>query len=258
MYDLTRFSTRDMVLCSAALRRCGAGAVCMEAAAQRALTYLYENLVQPDKGGPACLLLRLFTIHLYRDLDRESQQSAQALLEKGSIHPSTPCMTLLASAGLRPEWNDRRWDESQRAIPIAEQQITRRFPLLSRLLVKIGIGITPESLGLSVMRDATQQRTGVFLESIPEPSLSIRQEAGIPPPYPLSCIIGFGERLPSGSAFVGMLFSAVPIHEEQAARFSTIALSVKLAILPFDGRQIFDSSANASARNPNEHTRHGH
>jgi hypothetical protein len=230
----------------------------MEAAAHEAVTYLYENLVQPDKGGPACLLVRLFTIHLYRDLDQECQQSAQALLEEAPIHPSTPCLTLLASAGLCPEWNDRRLAGSQRSIPLTGHQLNRRFPLLSRLLVKIGIGIAPESPDLATIRDATHQRPQVFLESTPEPNFPVRREADISPPHPLSCVLGFGERLPSGNAFVVMLFSTVPIHEKQAAQFSTIASSVKLALLPFDGRHIFASAANASARNPNEHTRHGH
>jgi hypothetical protein len=257
MCDLTQLSARDMVLCSAALRRCGAGGFCMEAAAQEAVTYLYENLVYPDKDGPACLLLRLFTIQLYRDLDFESQQSARALLERDSVRPSTPCLTLLGSAGLRSEWNDRRRAGSQRAIPIEEHQIARRFPLLSRVLAEIGIGMAPGTPGSpGTHQDARQQRTAVFLESTPEPSLSIRREADIPLSCPLRAVLGFGEPLPSGSAFVALLFSTVPIAQEQALRFSTIALSIKLAILPFDGRQIFASSANASARNPNEYKRH--
>jgi hypothetical protein len=256
MCDLTQLSARDMVLCSAALRKCGAGGFCMEAAAQETVTYLYENLVHPDKRGPACLLLRLFTIQLYRDLDFESQQSARALLERDSVHPSTPCLTLLASAGLRSEWNDRRRAGSQRAIPIEEHQIARRFPLLSRVLDEIGIGMASGPPGSPGTQDARQQRTAVFLESTPEPSLSIRREADIPLSCPLRAVLGFGEPLPSGSAFVALLFSTVPIAQEQALRFSTIALSIKLAILPFDGRQIFASSANASARNPNEYKRH--
>jgi len=52
-------------------------------------------------------------------------------------------------------------------------------------------------------------------------------------------VLGFGGILPSGNLFVIIIFSAVELARETADLFKTLALSVKLAVLPFDGKAIF-------------------
>lgn len=59
MYDLTAFTLQDMTTCGAALRRLGADAAHMEAAANRIVRYLYDHLVD-DAGERATALVRFF------------------------------------------------------------------------------------------------------------------------------------------------------------------------------------------------------
>jgi hypothetical protein len=56
MYDLTRFTLRDMVECGIALRQLGLGAESMEEASNRILRYLYENFCTKPTGEKSCAL----------------------------------------------------------------------------------------------------------------------------------------------------------------------------------------------------------
>ncbi|MFM8550852.1 MAG: ATP-binding protein, partial [Nitrospiraceae bacterium] len=58
-------------------------------------------------------------------------------------------------------------------------------------------------------------------------------------PYGVCSVLGFGGLLPTGSLFTVILFSKVPIPRETAELFKTLALSVKIALLPFDGTADF-------------------
>jgi hypothetical protein len=197
-------------------------------AARLVVTYLYENLVQPGHREPASLLICLFKTHPFRDLEPDDQESAQVLLEDPSINPLTPCLTFLAFAGLRPEWNDRRGTGAYRAIPIAGGQFGTRFPLSSRALAKIGMAKSRTSTSDDTGYDPAREPGPVFLESNAGASPFVRAETGFLPSFPVRAVLGFGGHLPSRSVFVAMLFSNVPIDAEQAARFTTIALSIQI------------------------------
>jgi serine phosphatase RsbU (regulator of sigma subunit) len=63
-------------------------------------------------------------------------------------------------------------------------------------------------------------------------------------------VLGFGGLLPSGHVFVVVLFSRVRVPPETARLFRTIALSVKLGLLPHVTRPLFDDQAVAPQRPP--------
>ncbi len=67
-------------------------------------------------------------------------------------------------------------------------------------------------------------------------------------PCSIQSVLGFGGLLPSGNLFAIVLFSKVPLPRETANLFKTLALSVKLAILPFDGRAVFAAQPSAPLR----------
>ena len=52
-------------------------------------------------------------------------------------------------------------------------------------------------------------------------------------------VLEMGGLLPSGELFVVVMFSKVRIMRETAAMFRTLALSVKLVLLPFAGGRVF-------------------
>jgi two-component system, NtrC family, sensor kinase len=54
VYDLTKFTLRDMTLCGAALRTLGEAAQSLEDVASQITHYVYEHLRDPQTGERAC------------------------------------------------------------------------------------------------------------------------------------------------------------------------------------------------------------
>jgi serine phosphatase RsbU (regulator of sigma subunit) len=68
-------------------------------------------------------------------------------------------------------------------------------------------------------------------------------------PFGIKSVLGFGGLLPSGNMFAIILFLKVQIPISTVQMFSTLALNVKTALLPFDRGAVFaqkDESATAS------------
>ena len=59
-------------------------------------------------------------------------------------------------------------------------------------------------------------------------------------PFGIKSVLGFGGVLPPGDLFAVIMFSRVPVPRETADLFRNLALSVKLAILPFSRGPVFD------------------
>src|SRR4051794_32667099 len=105
MYDLRLFSLEDMYQCAAELRHLGEIASNADDAARRIVTYFYKELLAPDRPEPACKLVRLF---LTLPLSSLSPQDASAAGRAvgGDIDPNTICLSLRATRGVEPDWND--------------------------------------------------------------------------------------------------------------------------------------------------------
>lgn len=107
MYDLTKFSLSDMTYCGAALRKLGGGATNMEAVANRVIQYFYASFTDSTTGGSAFALARIFKTHPYANLPVDLQGAADQVVQGAAIAPTTKCLTLLATAGALPAWNQR-------------------------------------------------------------------------------------------------------------------------------------------------------
>ena len=91
----------------------------------------------------------------------------------------------------------------------------------------------------AVVMDMTQKTYNVF--HIPEATGSryIPAQDDFVIPFGVRSVVGFGGILPSGNLFVIIMFSKVPVPKQTADMFRSLALSVKIAVLPFDGKTIF-------------------
>jgi hypothetical protein len=58
-------------------------------------------------------------------------------------------------------------------------------------------------------------------------------------PQRIQSVLGFGGLLPSGELFATILFTRTYIPREVADLFKTLALNVKVALLPFVDRRVF-------------------
>jgi len=249
MYDLTRFTLRDMVECGLALRQFGLGVESMEEASNRIVRYLYENFCTKPTGEKSCALVRLFKTHPYEDLEVELAEYARSMLDHYPPLPAMKCMTLLATVGEQTEWNSRHRSVGHKAIPLASESVVAQIPMISQLIRQLGLDIkTVINPGADLLVEIEQRKYNVFYvpEAIGNPYIPAQDSFVIP--FGIKSVLGFGGLLPSGNLFAIIMFLKVQIPHSTAQMFSTLALNVKTALLRFDRGPVFaqkDESATA-------------
>lgn len=240
MYDLARFSLRDMTECGIASRELSTESRSMEEAAQRITRYLYEYLTDADTGESACALVRFYKAHPYGELDIGCREFVKSAAKGIPISAGTKCLTLLATAGEKSDWNSRKTSVNHQAIPLPSEQIVLEFPMVSQLVYQFGLEISSVvNQDPEFMLDANQKTYNVFYvpEAIGSPYIPAQDDFVIP--FGIKSILGFGGVLPSGNIFAIIMFSKIALGEEVADLFRILALSVKVAVLPFVGKAIF-------------------
>lgn len=249
LYNLQEFSLRSMTQCSAALRALGVGASSLEEVAGRVVRYFYEHMGFSPSPEPACALVRFFKTHPFGALDEGSRRYVVGLLGRQPDIPSTKCLTLMASAGLRPEWNDRTQSKHYKAVPITGDRFSMQFPMFSQLLTQCGVSV--DALlpsGHELLVDEHEKSYNVFFvpRAAGSPYVPVQQEFVLR--YGIQSVVGFGGLLPSGNLFTVILFTRAEIPRETVELFRTLALAVKVAVLPFDGNRVFAPDARTDTQ----------
>lgn len=240
MYDLARFSLADMTRCGIDLRKLGEGATSMEQVADRTVRYLHEKLRGSASGEPAAVLVRMFATMPFSALEPGQQRFARTLVGHADPVPGTKCLTLLGTAGEKPEWNSRHSSKGHAALPLLSVESISRSPMIAQLIRQLGIEV--ETLIASdpeLVIDATQHTFNVFYVADAVGSSFIPAQREFVIPYGVRSVLGFGGLLPPGELFATILFSRVAIPREVADLFKTLALNTKVALLPFAGRRVF-------------------
>jgi hypothetical protein len=117
------------------------------------------------------------------------------------------------------------------------------MPMVVRLLEQMGLHardiVEPKT---ALLMKASQYRNfGVFHVETALGSEHIPNQQTFVEQYGIRSVVGMGGLLPSGEIFAVILFSRVVISLEVAALFRTLALSVKLALLPFAPNEVFSA-----------------
>lgn len=237
MHRLDTFSVDDLIACSAAFKDVTAGAPTMEAAAQAITRYLHEHLVDAD-GVPACPLVRFYKTQRLDQLDDELRAFAERAADaEAPLPPRTRCLTLLATCGVEPAWNDRRASAGHRAIPLVSTEVVEQSPMIASLIRQLGLDVAAV-----VMPDAAQrlelhhQDYDVFYvrDAVGSPMVPAQEDFVLP--YGIHSVVGCGGVLPSGDLFALILFTRLLLGPGTADLFRTLALSVKASIVPLTFR----------------------
>ena len=238
-YDFSRFGLTDMTRCGIDLRRIGAGSPSMEETASRVVRYLYDGLRDPAGQQPACALVRMFVTLPFEDLQGEQQSFAARILGKTPDPPSMKCLTLLATAGDLPDWNSRHTSRGHQALPLPSAEAVSRSPMIAQLIRQLGVEISAFLSDSSLLIEAGQHTFNVFYVGNAQGSPVIPAQDEFVVPHGVRSVLGFGGLLPSGELFATILFSKTHIPREVADLFKTLALNVKVALLPSVGTRIF-------------------
>ncbi len=248
MPHLGRFTLSDMVSCSAALRQLGSQAACLEDVAQGIVGFLYDGLADPETAGRDCALVRFFKTHPYGELPAEARQFASRALGEPPA-ACTPCLTLLATRGDEPAWNDRAGSDRHQAVPLPSEQIVASFPMIAQLIGQFGLAVnTVLAADPDLILELDEKTHNVFYVPQAVGSPYIPAQADFVVPFGIASVLGFGGMLPSGDLFAVVLFSRTPIPPETAELFRTLALAVKVAVLPFVQGPFFRSELPADDR----------
>lgn len=249
MYDLTRFTLRDMAECGFALRQFGLGVESMEEASNKIVRYFYENFCTKPTGEKSCALVRLFKTHPYEDLEVELAEYARSMLGDYPPWPTMKCMIPLATVGEQTEWNSRHTSVGHKAIPLASESVVAQMPMISQLIRQLGLDIkTVINPDPNLLVEIEQRKYNVFYvpEAIGSPYIPAQDSFVIP--FGIKSVLGFGGLLPSGNMFAIILFLKIQIPMSTVQMFSTLALNVKTALLSFDRASVFAQKKDGSAR----------
>jgi two-component system, NtrC family, sensor kinase len=240
MYDLQKFTLRDMSECGLALRHLGNQANSMEEASNHIVRYLNQHLIDKQSGEKSCVLIRLFKTHSYGELTPELQTYTQQILKNNVPDQSLKCLTLLATVGELPAWNSRHKSLGHKAIPLVNEEAIARIPMISQLIQQLGLNpgnvIQPDP---NLLTDLEQQMYNVFYVSDALGSPYIPSQASFVIPFNVKSVVGFGGLLPSGNMFAIMMFLKVKIPQDSVELLRPLALNIKIAILPFENDNVF-------------------
>ena len=239
MYDFTKFTDSELADCGSNLRSAASQASSMEDAANKIVTYLYEQITDAT-GQNANALVRFYKTHPYNKLDSDLQSFAQGILGSKPASDDINCLTLLATTGDQEQWKSRTHSQGHKAIPLASAEMVAGIPMIARLLNQFGIDVG------SVMRpdpmligDLSKKTFNTFYvpEAVGSPYIPAQDEFVIP--YGIKSVLGFGGILSSGELFVVIMFSKVSIPSQTAELSSRLAADVKQAVEPFVGNKVF-------------------
>jgi hypothetical protein len=234
---LARLRFAGAVTVGQALRRCNAGVARQDQAAQCVVNYLYETFRDPETGASSCALVRCFQTHPYAALPAGSREAARLLGADESVS-GLRCLALLATRGDEAAWNQPETSVNHRAIPLPNVAIVEQAPMIARLLAQMGIEAR-DVVGPKILLDAPKHAFNVFHVETARGSEYLPAQQTFVERYGIRSVVGMGGLLPSGEHFAVILFSKVTVSLEVAELFRTLALSVKLAFLPFAPDKVF-------------------
>jgi hypothetical protein len=217
-----------MLQCSRGLRETAAHATTFDEAATAITGFLFSRFADPATKETQCVLVRFYKTSAYHELDSSLKAFARAKLSAMEPTDEMRVLTLVASAGIEPEWNDPKLSLAHRAIPLPSVEIVEQAPMIAGLIEALGLEIADIVMpSVSLMRDTAGKSYNVFhVEHAPESAL-IPAQAEFVRPYGIRSVIGFGGLLPSGELFAIVMFSKVTVRSKSAARFRSVALDVK-------------------------------
>lgn len=238
-YDLSRFDLGDMLKSSLRLREAMTGASTLEASAQRACRFLYDELRRPDTQR-ACALVRCYKTHPFASLEPELQDFARKAMGVMIPQPDMKCLTLMATVGEMASWNSRFLSLGHRTIPLASRGIVEKAPMISQLIKELGLELSSvlQPSG-EVVKELAGKRHGVFHVETALGSPYIPAQEFVAR-YGIQSVVGFGGMLATGDLFAVILFSTVQVSAGSADRFRTLSLDVKGSFSKFNDSTAFN------------------
>jgi hypothetical protein len=227
--SLSTFAGAELARFGDEIRAVARRATTMERAANEVADILWRSFRQSD-GTPEAALVRIYKTHPFERLPPDLQEFAAGVAGI-PVAPDVRCLTLLASRGLEPAWNDRRTSEGHRAIPLPSVEFVLRLPMVAGLVEQLGLDVAdvvrPQK---KRVLELAQRTYGVF---------HVHDAAGSPyvpaqdfvADYGIRSALGFGGVLFTGDFFAVVIFSRVEVPERAAQTIRVLSLATRVALM---------------------------
>lgn len=245
MYDLTNFTIQDMTQCGDALEHLGYKAKGLEELADSVVHYFYDHLIDRRTDEKSSALVRFFMTYPYESLDEELRQLASKMPGGQFLTKSTSCLVLLATVGVRPEWNLKKLSKGHRVIPLVDKQTMEQHPMIAQLVYQLGIDIDNVLHPRPALEIELESKIfNVFhvSDALGSPHIPAQDEFVIP--FGIKSALGFGSMLPTGNLFTVVIFSKMKVPRNTAEMFKYLALNTRMAVLPFVSEKIYVNEKN--------------
>lgn len=241
MYDFSNFSLSDMISCSRELRGLGTSATSMEEVARRTVRFFYEHFIDATNGQRSCALVRMFKTHNFSELNEDLKQFAQSRFHDFEFTDAMKAMVLLGTAGTEKHWNARETSANHQVIPLPSPELIGRMPMVSQLLSQFDFDVPSVVSPNTSLLEPEDQPYGLFFISDAVGSPFIPDQTSFVTTYGIKSVIGCGAMLPSGNLFAMIIFSKQQIPQNTEELFRPLAMSIKSALVCFDGGRTFDT-----------------
>ncbi len=133
----------------------------LEEAAQTCTDAIYAHF------GESIALARVFVTVPMKELPMENSKWVEALAERAGVSAGlddeTPVLSLLASSGDRPEWNDRKASQGHVGIPLVSSKFIAEIPMIAQLLNQLGLPLDwVDSRDSNIVKKKLGNAAGMF------------------------------------------------------------------------------------------------
>ena len=200
---------------------------------------LNETLRDEGSGESTAALVRFFMTIEHESLDDSVSSFIAERFPGLTPQPETKCLTLMGTVGDELDWCDIERSKGHRSVPLISEEWVNQIPMIARLVLELGLEIQQVMAPAAdqTMEKEKQDDFRVFhieeaLNSEYIPDQKFVMSHGI------RSVLGFGGMLPTGHLFVVIVFSKARISLETALLFRTVALGVRMMMLPLLKKKI--------------------
>ncbi|MDD5673385.1 MAG: hypothetical protein PHC61_04425, partial [Chitinivibrionales bacterium] len=167
-------------------------------------------------------------------LGRELRGFAEKFPLEMKLHKETKCLTLLGTTGDNDAWKSRHDSKGHQTIPLPSEDVVNKIPMIRNLIKQLGLDIkTVIKPDPGIIQDLSENTFNIFLVPEAAGSSYILAQDTFVVPFNIKSVLGFGGLLPDGNIFAIIIFSKKTISEAVANQFKTLALAIKISLLPF-------------------------
>jgi hypothetical protein len=132
----------------------------LEQVAKRAASAIFDPLQQ------GLSLVRVYVTVPFEKLPEANKKFVSGLAQKkGVVAPlkdSTPVLSLMATRGTRPEWNDRKRSQGHIGIPLISAEFVRELPMVAGLMDSLDVGVVGGDKALRGFTSRATAFAGLF------------------------------------------------------------------------------------------------